>query len=330
MRLPVLAPALLAAGAFVSTAAAQGVVRAAPVVVTQTTPRAAIGVTTSSSSSSHDTLGVLVSSVRTDGPADKAGIVEGNRIASINGVSLKLSPSDIGDDEMANVMTRRLNRELERLHPGDDVDLRVYADGQAKSVKVKAVSSEDLYMSPERRRALDRPTLGINLAVTGTARDTLGVFVLSVDDNGPAAKAGVVEGSRIATINGVDVRGRAPDSDDVFILRTAGTSRLEHEISRLKPGDDVTLRVYYNGQYREVKTKIARAGDLPRRNRSIMISGDGSFSDAWPDIDGNSVRVGAAVRDAMETARAATNDAMIGFGRGMGVGFGRLNRTVVW
>ncbi len=330
MRLPVLTPALLAAGALVSTAAAQGVVRAAPVVVAASMTRAAIGLTTSSSSSSRDTLGVLVSSVRSDSPADKAGIVEGNRIASVNGVSLKLSPSDIGDDEMANVMTRRLNRELERVHPGDEVDLRVYADGQAKSVKVKAVSSEDLYMSPERRRSLDRPTLGINLAVTGTPRDTLGVFVLSVDDDGPAAKAGVIEGSRIATINGVDVRGRAPDSDDVFTLRTAGTNRLEHEISRLKPGDDVTLRVYYNGQYREVKTKIARAGDLARRNRSIMITGDGSFSDDWPDVNVNSVRVGAAVRDAMETARAATNDAMIGIGRGMGAGFGRLSRTVVW
>ena len=54
-------------------------------------PRAAIGVSTSSAATSRDTLGVLVSSVRSGSPAEKAGIAEGNRIASINGVSLKLS-----------------------------------------------------------------------------------------------------------------------------------------------------------------------------------------------------------------------------------------------
>ena len=53
-------------------------------------PRAVIGVTTSGSASSRDTLGVFVSEVQSGSPADKAGIEEGNRIASINGVSLRL------------------------------------------------------------------------------------------------------------------------------------------------------------------------------------------------------------------------------------------------
>ena len=43
--------------------------------------------------------------------------------------------------------------------------------------------------------------------MTGSSRDTLGVFVMSVEDGGPAAKAGIEEGTRIASINGVDVRG---------------------------------------------------------------------------------------------------------------------------
>ena len=36
------------------------------------------------------------------------------------------------------------------------------------------------------------------------------------------------------------------------------------EVSQLKPGDNVTLRVYANGQFRDVTMKVARAGDLPR------------------------------------------------------------------
>src|SRR5919197_2978799 len=53
-------------------------------------PRAVLGISTNGSGSARDTLGVLVSSVVPNSPADKAGIEEGNRIASINGVSLSL------------------------------------------------------------------------------------------------------------------------------------------------------------------------------------------------------------------------------------------------
>jgi len=339
MRLFRLAPALFAAGVMTQTAAAQRgtVVRATPfgtgtTIALRGSPRAVIGISTSSASSSRDTLGLLVSSVRADSPAEKTGIVEGNRIASINGVSLKLSPVDVGDDEMADVMSRRLSRELDRIKPGDEIELRVYTDGQSKSVRVKTMAPEDLYQSPERRRQLDRPTLGIALAMTGSARDTLGVFVLSVDDGGPAAKAGIEEGSRIASINGVDVRGRRSDTDDedVVIMRSRGTDRLTREIERLKPGDDADLRVYYNGQYRNVKAKVARFGDLPRRNRALMITSDGGFG-GMGAMSIDAARVGDEMRRAMDEARVATDRAMAGVGRGLGAGFGRgFARTMSW
>jgi hypothetical protein len=35
-------------------------------------------------------------------------------------------------------------------------------------------------------------------------------------------------------------------------------------VSQLKPGSNVTLRVYANGQFRDVTMKVARAADLPR------------------------------------------------------------------
>jgi C-terminal processing protease CtpA/Prc len=340
MRFFRMAPLLLAAGALAHPAGAQRqtVVRATPLANTialRATPRAVIGISTSSASSSRDTLGLLVSSVRADSPAEKAGILEGNRIAAINGVSLKLSPADVGDDEMADVMSRRLSRELDRIKPGDEIELRVYTDGQTKTVRVQTMSPEDLYQTPERRRALDRPTLGISLAMTGSSRDTLGVFVLSVEDGGPAAKAGIEEGSRIASINGVDVRGRRADTadDDIVIMRSRGTDRLTREIERLKPGDDVDLRVFYNGQYRNVKAKVARFGDLPHRNRAVMITSDGpgfgGMGAMSMSID--AARVGDEMRRAMDEARLATDRAMVGVGRGFGAGFGRaFGRTMSW
>jgi S1-C subfamily serine protease len=291
-------------------------------------PRAVIGVTTSSAATSRDTLGVLVSSVRSGSPAEKAGIEEGNRIASVNGVSLKLSAADVGDVEMAGVMTRRLTRELDKLKPGDEVDLRVYASGQTKSVKIKTVSPDDLYETRLSRRDADRATLGLDLAGTGNARDTLGVFVMGVEDGSPAAKAGIEEGSRIASINGVDVRGRRSSDDDEYVLRMSNISRLEREVSRLKAGDDVELRVYYNGQYRNVKMKAARLSDLPRRNRSIRIMGGDSFMipriPERVEIDGT--QIGDEVRRALETARVATAGAMQGMGRAIG----RVGNRVEW
>ena len=69
-------------------------------------------------------------------------------------------------------------------------------------------------------------------AVTGSARDSLGVFVVSVDDSGPAAKAGIQEGDRIASINGTDLRTRGSRDPDAEALRgTAEISRVERVIS---------------------------------------------------------------------------------------------------
>jgi len=288
-------------------------------------PRAVIGVTTSGSANSRDTLGVLVSSVRPGSPAEKAGIEEGNRIASVNGVSLRLSSADVGDYDMANVMTRRLTRELDKLHPGDDVDLRVYANGQTKAVKVKTVAPEELYEAtrPVRRDA-ERPTLGLRLASTGSPRDTIGVFVIGVDEAGPAAKAGIEEGSRIASINGVDVRGKNSEDDEFFIFRSSSINRCEREINKLKPGDDATLRVVYNGQARNVTLKVARMSDLPRRGRSMTIIG-GDTPVALPPVSANvnidGERIGETVRRAIESARTTTNGALAGVGRVM-AGFG--------
>jgi S1-C subfamily serine protease len=243
-------------------------------------PRAVIGVGTTSGTTSRDTLGVLVSTVRAGSPAEKAGIDDGSRIASVNGLNLRLSASDIGDDQMGGIMSRRLSRELDKLRPGDEVELRVYTGGQWKTMKIKTVPPDDLYASSKVTvplRADERATLGINLAVTGGSRDSIGVFVMSVEDGGPAAKAGIEEGSRIASVNGVDLRGKTSRDEEDYLMRTVNVNRLEREIARVKPGDDVDLRIYYNGQYRNVKVKAGRLSDLPRRNRSMTIMGGDNF-----------------------------------------------------
>jgi predicted metalloprotease with PDZ domain len=301
------------------------------------TPRAVIGVSTSVSTGSRDTLGLLVSSVNRGGPAEKAGIEEGNRIAMINGVNLKLAPADLGDPDMERLMSRRLVRELDKVKPGDEVDLRVYASGQTKNVKIRTVEPDSLYASTYRtvyRDLEERPTLGLGYGSNGSKRDTLGIFVMNVDEEGPAAKAGIEEGARIQAINGVDLRvGREDAGDDMVSM--VKINRFERELNKVKPGDAVELRVYQNGQVKTVKANAVALTEL-RRNRSRIIrNGPGMTIIRHPDavsIDLNTAAIAATARRAAETAATVAGRRLEDIGRvvdemGRGLGGGA---TIRW
>ena len=282
--------------------------------------RAALGLSMASSTSARDTLGLLVASVIANSPAERAGIEEGDRLASINSVNLKLSPADVGDVDIGGAMSRRLTRELARVRPGDEVDLRVYSEGRTRIVHIRTIDSDSLY---GRRRTVrnesdDRPTLGLGIGATNSRRDSLGVLVMFVDDNGPAARAGIEEGNRIAAIENVDLRVGREDSGDDF-LANSKVRRLQREIARLHPGDDVELRVYANGSFRTMRLRVARASDLPHRRGAFIITGDGMnmLGPGFPlGLDG--ALMGANLRGAIERAMEATGRALEGVGRGLG------------
>ena len=228
--------------------------------------RPRIGITTGSSGL-RDTLGLLVTDVTPEGPAAKAGIAEGDRIQSVNGVNLRLSREDAEAGDMEGVPARRLIRTLGKAKIGDEVELRVYSDGSTKTVKVKTVSVEDL--QPARTRLArfedeDRAAIGIGMGWSGSRRDTLGVFVASVAEDSPTDKAGLMEGDRIQSINGVDLRVPGVDAGD-WASSSARMRRLTRELEKLKPGDDVELRVYSGGSSKTVRLKAVKASEIERQ-----------------------------------------------------------------
>jgi hypothetical protein len=234
----------------------------------------------------RDTLGVLVNSVMGDSPAAKAGIKEGDRIQSIAGVNLKMTRDDAGDDALSGMMSRRLIRELDKLKAGDEVELQVYSGGSSRSVRLKTVASRELAAAPSsasRTRPMlqefrnDRAALGLNVGGPVTKRDTLGVFVMSVTPDGPAEKAGIVEGDRIAKINSTDLRVPAPEAGDADLSR-ARARRLNQEISNLAAGDAVTLTVVSGGRQREVRLNAVKASELHDGDGYSFFFGDGAFS----------------------------------------------------
>ncbi len=108
-----------------------------------------------------------------------------------------------------------------------------------------------------------RAALGIEIRATGTRRDTLGVFVDGVTPKGPAETAGIIEGDRVASINGVDLRTPAADIDDSYSNEVA-SHRLTREVQKLTPGSRVTLRVYSGGRFRDVQVVAGKASDVMR------------------------------------------------------------------
>lgn len=228
--------------------------------------RAMIGVTLRDESNRADTLGLLVSSVQDESPAGKAGIKEGDRLQSINGVSLRADRADAGESDYDGVLLRRLQREMANVEEDDTVSLRVFTEGRSRDVRVVAVSQEALYGSTRagtmRRVSNDRAIIGVTTSPVGNARDTLGVFVGAVNDSGPAAKAGIMEGDRIAAINGVSLRVAREDAGDAQVAQ-ARAERLRNELEKLTAGATVELTVISAGRARSVRVTTVKASDLP-------------------------------------------------------------------
>jgi hypothetical protein len=245
-------------------------------------PRAALGVSTSSGGE-RDTLGVLITAITPGGPADRARLEEGNRIAAINGTNLRLAAADAGEPDMRGMATRRLTRELSKVKPGDEVELRVWQNGQFQTVRVRTVAADSLpgrrtvvrgvtredrdrlRAERERERA-ERAVLGLELQASGSRRDTLGVLVTRVAEGGPAERAGIVEGDRVAGVNGVDLRVSRDDAGDGWVSG-AKSSRFTREMQRARVGQAVELRVYSGGQFKTVRVSPARAADVYKEGR---------------------------------------------------------------
>src|SRR5688500_1522583 len=250
--------------------------------------RPVIGVNTSSSSK-RDTIGLLIVGVTAGGPAERAGIEEGNRIVEVNGTSLRLSAGDAGEDDMQGLTTRRLVRELRKVEAGDEVTLRIYADGQTKTVKVKTIAAEDLptARSVSRNDDEDRPVIGVSLNPSGSRRDTLGVLITAVTTDGPAEKAGLIEGDRIASINGVDLRVPGSEAGEGAISN-AKSNRFRRELRKLKAGDQVELRVWSAGQYKTVRIKTEAAEDVYEEGRGwSFFFGNNEGGAMLPKIQGD-------------------------------------------
>lgn len=122
--------------------------------------------------------------------------------------------------------------------------------------------------------AMNRATLGLMLGGSPNKRDTLGVFVEGVAEDGPAERAGIFEGHRIAAVNGVDVRSSAADAGDEY-LSGVGQHRLMRAMRDVSAGSTVSLRVWNGSDYRDVQVTAARYADVFKGERFGFFRSEG-------------------------------------------------------
>jgi serine protease Do len=237
--------------------------------------RPMIGVTTNQESERADTLGLLVEEVRRDSPADRAGLKVGDRIQRVNGVNLRADRADAGEEDYDGVLNRRLSREIEKTEAGKAVELTVLSEGRSRTVSVTPVKSSELYGNSWGGYAFssssdDRAVIGVSTSPTGSARDTIGVFISSVTTDGPADKAGIIEGDRIASINGVSLRVAREDAGDAQVSN-ARADRLRRELAKLEAGGVAELVIVTAGRSRTVRVTTVKASDLPSNSSSFRM-----------------------------------------------------------
>jgi hypothetical protein len=193
-------------------------------------------------------------------------------------------------------MTNRLSREMRKLKSGDEAKLEVWANGRYRTVSVKTVSADDLL---PRRASLadesDRAALGVSLSASGSKRDTLGVFVSGVTEDGPAEKAGIVEGDRIASINGIDLRTPKEDIGEGWISSNR-VQRLQREIRKLKAGQVAELAVVSGGRSRTVKVTTVKANELKDSGGYTFRVGDGGFDTHFEGLRQSLEEIGPTIR----------------------------------
>jgi serine protease Do len=218
--------------------------------------------------------GALVEEVSEDSPAARAGIREGDVIVEFDGERVRSA--------------RQLTRLVQETPAGRRVQATVTRDGSRSTVTVEPREGTGLtgdfrdledwgrsfrYSLPPTPRAPEPPPVwGFDGMLGGSGRlgitvDRLssqladyfgtkdGVLVTSVDDNSPAAKAGLKAGDVITSINGTTV-------DEPSDVRRA--------IGRLDDGDEFTLVIVRDKKEQTLKGKT-EGGERRRIRRMTTV-----------------------------------------------------------
>ena len=159
--------------------------------------------------------GFLVTDVTANSPADKSGIRGGYKISDIHGKQISLGGDVI--QAIDNKTIRKIEDMLTYLerekNVGDAINLTIFRDGKPAEINLTLAARPDSGQQALLQKE-QRPSLGISGTniTPGIARAMNltqireGFLVLDIIAGGPADKAGIRGGDKIASINGTEIR----------------------------------------------------------------------------------------------------------------------------
>lgn len=225
--------------------------------------------------------GFLVTDVTASSPADKSGIKGGYKISSINGRQIPLG----GDVILAidNKTIRKIDDILTYLERekkvGDAVDLTIFRDGKQQEINLtlaaRPVSDQQALQQEGQEQ---RPSLGISgtnitpeiARAMNLTQARQGLLVVDIIAKGPADKAGLRGGDKVANINGTETRL----GGDIIIKIDNQTVRNMNElISYLKTkdvGDVVHLQVLRDDKVKNIAITLGPNQKSPNPSSQLL------------------------------------------------------------
>ncbi|MGC1133541.1 MAG: trypsin-like peptidase domain-containing protein [Nitrososphaeraceae archaeon] len=212
----------------------------------------------------NDTKGILVVDITADSPADKAGIRGGDVLTTVDGQDIRLGGDIIVaiDNQSVRAMEDLLSYLEEKKAVGDNIELSVIRDGKTQHIDMILTArptqgAEDMFQpNQESKQQQQRPALGINgINMTPELAERMnlthsqkGFLIEDIISGGPADKAGIRGGYKIANINGSDFKlgGDIVVGIDEMVVGTI--QDIQSYLDTKKVGDRVQMHVIRDGQ----------------------------------------------------------------------------------
>jgi S1-C subfamily serine protease len=212
----------------------------------------------------NDTKGILVVDITADSPADKAGIRGGDVLTTVDGQDIRLGGDIIVavDNQSVRAMEDLLSYLEEQKAVGDNIELSVIRDGKTQHIDMILTArptqgAENRFQpNQEPKQQQQRPALGINgINMTPELAERMnlthsqkGFLIEDIISGGPADKAGIRGGYKIANMNGSDFKlgGDIVVGIDEMVVGTI--QDIQSYLDTKKVGDRVQIHVIRDGQ----------------------------------------------------------------------------------